>query len=38
MSSFENERVDTGIEEAVKDGMPAADGFSNSGELEQQSS
>jgi hypothetical protein len=38
MSRFENERVETGIEEAFKDAMPAPDGFSNSGEGEQQSS
>jgi hypothetical protein len=38
MSRFENERVETGIEEAFKDAMPAPDGFSNSGEVEQQSS
>jgi len=38
MSRFENERVETGIDEALKDAMPAADGFSNSEEVEQQSS
>ena len=37
MSRFENERVETGIEEAFKDAMPAADDLSNSEEVEQQS-
>ena len=37
MSMFENEHIETGIEEALKDAMPASDSFSESDEADQQS-